>query len=207
MNHNEFFKPTPLFKEFMILDLITKVPDITQREMSSRLHVSVSMINTYLDTYESKGLIKRDYVSSKDVNYTTTKKGIERIKLLNFGYLEASQAIHRSAEENIVAFLTQIFNKGFYRIILYGAGEVAEILLHVIRNYPLIPICAVAIIDDDPKKQGCSLVDTPIIRLADIGMYEHDGILVSSYINKNQIYQNLLLIKYTPARILCFFDN
>ena len=205
MNPNEFFKPTPLYKEFMILDLIAKEPDITQRVMSRRLNVSVSMINTYLDIYETNGLIKRDYVSSKDVNYSITKNGMERLKLLNFGYLKASQSVYRSAKENVVSFLNQIIQKGFKKILLYGAGEVAESLLQVIRNDRTIPISIEALIDDDPKKQGLLLWNTPVIKEEDIGLYSHDGILISSYTNNEQIYQRLLAIKYDKKKILRFF--
>jgi len=205
MNPNEFFKPTPLYKEFMILDLIAKEPDITQRVMSRRLNVSVSMINTYLDIYEINGLIKRDYVSSKDVNYSITKNGMERLKLLNFGYLKASQSVYRSAKENVVSFLNQIIQKGFKKILLYGAGEVAESLLQVIRNDRTIPISIEALIDDDPKKQGLLLWNTPVIKEEEIGLYPHDGILISSYLNNEQIYQKLLAIKYDKKKIVRFF--
>lgn len=205
MNPNEFFKPTPLYKEFMILDLIAKEPDITQRVMSRRLNVSVSMINTYLDIYENNGLIKRDYVSSKDVNYSITKNGMERLKLLNFGYLKASQSVYRSAKENVVSFLNQIIQKGFKKILLYGAGEVAESLLQVIRNDRTIPISIEALIDDDPKKQGLLLWNTPVIKEEDIGLFPHDGILISSYLNNEQIYQKLLAIKYDKKKIVRFF--
>ena len=207
MNKNEFFKPTPLYKEFMILDLISKEPDITQREMSSRLYVSVSMINTYLDDYESRGLIKRDYISSKDVNYSITKAGIERIKVLNIGYLKASQEIYRSAEENIVSFLNQIIRKGFKKIILYGAGEVAESLLQVIRNDNAIPISIVALVDDDTKKQGLLIGNIPIINLNNIDNYSYDGILISSYTNNSIIFQNLLDKNFKKKSIICFFEN
>ena len=54
MNDNTFFKPTPLYKEFMILDLIEKNKDITQREISETVGVAVSMVNNYLDEYEKK---------------------------------------------------------------------------------------------------------------------------------------------------------
>jgi DNA-binding MarR family transcriptional regulator len=52
MGDNSFFKPTLLYKEFMILDLIEKNKDITQREISESIGVAVSMINSYLDEYE-----------------------------------------------------------------------------------------------------------------------------------------------------------
>lgn len=45
MSNNTFFKPTPLYKEFMILDLIEKNKDITQREISLQIGAAVSMVN------------------------------------------------------------------------------------------------------------------------------------------------------------------
>jgi DNA-binding MarR family transcriptional regulator len=54
MHDNSFFKPTPLYKEFMILDLIEKNKDITQRQISDEIGVAVSQINQYLDEYEDK---------------------------------------------------------------------------------------------------------------------------------------------------------
>ena len=58
MNKNPFFKPTPLYKEFMILDLIEKDAKITQRAISDALGIAVSMVNSYLDEYEVKKLNK-----------------------------------------------------------------------------------------------------------------------------------------------------
>jgi hypothetical protein len=43
MSDNSFFKPTLLYKEFMILDLIEKDANITQREISKTIGVAVSI--------------------------------------------------------------------------------------------------------------------------------------------------------------------
>lgn len=59
LNSNSFFKPTPLYNEFMILDLIEKDSNITQREISKAINVAVSMVNNYLNEYEEEGLIIR----------------------------------------------------------------------------------------------------------------------------------------------------
>jgi DNA-binding MarR family transcriptional regulator len=83
MSDNQFFKPTVLYKEYMILDMIEKNSNITQREMSKAIGIAVSMINSYIDEYENKGLIKRKKHSTKTVEYFVTKKGIERRKVLN----------------------------------------------------------------------------------------------------------------------------
>jgi len=61
--------------------------------------------------------------------------------------------IYQSAKANIVSFLKQIVKRGFKKILLYGAGEVAEILLQVIKTDALLPIKVVGVIDDDIQKK------------------------------------------------------
>jgi len=206
MSDNSFFKPTPLYKEFMILDLIEKNKDITQRVIADQIGVAVSMINAYVDEYEQKGYIKRKYLSTKTVEYFVTKKGLERRKVLNIGYLNASQHLYNSAKENIERFLIQIEEKGFMNIFLYGAGEVAELLLHTIKASKNISINVLGIIDDDANKVGQQLVETNIISKNQIEEIPHDGILISSYSNRKLILENLESISYKQNRVINFFE-
>ncbi len=202
---NMFFKPTPLYKEFVILDLIEKNDNITQRQMSDHLSVSVSMINSYLDEYEKNGYIKREYVSSKNVIYMITKNGVARKQLLNIGFLNSSQHIYELARGNIMMFLNQIIERGFKNILLYGAGEVSEILLHVINAEKDLPINVIGVIDDNVNKQGGNVLNKKIYGIEYIKCTSHDGILVSSYTNRNAINKKLNKINYEKAKILNLF--
>jgi len=206
VKENLFFKPTPLYKEFVILDLVERDPDITQRELSNKLGIAVSMVNSYLENYENKGYIRRDYISTKTVKYIITKKGIERKKILNISYLSASQKIYQSAKENIITFLRQIIKKGFRKILLYGAGEVAEILLYTINSDRDLPLQALGVIDDDLSKIDRYISNVKIISRDSIDTIDHDGILISSYTNNKKIYRNLLNINYNKDRIIQFFN-
>lgn len=206
LSNNTFFKPTPLYKEFMILDLIKHNKDITQREVGESIGVAVSMVNNYLDDYELKGFIKRKHYSAKTVEYFVTKKGTERMKLLNIWYLISSQKVYQSAKDNIVVFLKEFIDKGFRNILLYGAGEVAEIILDVIQNDQEIPLIVLAVIDDDTDKVGSNLVAPQIIAKDSIIDYEHDGILISSYTHHKMIKKKLVDIDYPKDKILQFFE-
>lgn len=206
MKDNLFFKPTPIYKEYKLLDLLEKDPIVTQRELSKAIESSISMINSYIDEYEKKGFLKRVYFSNKNVEYHITKKGIERKKLLNLDYLKYSHAIYNSPKDNIVTFLKQIINKGYKNIILYGAGEFAELLLLVMNDKELLPINVVALIDDNEKKQGNYLKNYPIISYEKINDYHHEGILISSYRNKDIIYSKLIAKGYDKENILMFFE-
>jgi FlaA1/EpsC-like NDP-sugar epimerase len=88
------------------------------------------------------------------VEYFITINGKERRKKLNIDYLNASQKLYNSAKENIEEFLAQIESRGFKKILLYGAGEVAEILLQTIVTNKNSQVDVLAVIDDDINKQG-----------------------------------------------------
>ena len=205
MVDNAFFNPTNLYKEFMILDLIEKDANITQRVMSKELGVAVSMINAFIDSYEDKGYIRRNYISTKTVEYFITKKGIERKKLLNIWYLKSTHAVYNSAKDNIITFLNQVIEKGYKKLLLYGAGEVAEIMLQTIQNDPSIPIEIVAVIDDEEAKIGNKIINKLIISRNDISTFEHDAVLVASYTHHEAIHKKLLKLNYDKNKILNFF--
>lgn len=206
MSDNQFFKPTVLYKEYMILDMIEKNPNITQREMSKTIGIAVSMINDHIDQYEKDKLIKRKKHTTKTMEYFVTKKGSERKKVLNIGYLSSSQKLYNSAKENIERFLIQIEERDYKNIILYGAGEVAQILLNAIDSRNENHINIVALIDDDTSHHGTKLNNRTIIDRSQVGMYKHDGILISSYIHREKMFENLRMQNYDLTKVLNFFE-
>lgn len=207
MSDNSFFKPTLLYKEFMILDLIEKDANITQREISKIIGVAVSMTNAYIENFVEKGLIKKKKHSTKTVEYFVTKKGIERKKYLNIGYLDSSQRLYNAAKENIENFLIELQNNGFRKICLYGAGEVCEILLNTINSSNKLDLTVIAIIDDDYHKIGSTIMDNKIIALDKVFNYEHDGVLISSYNNSDIIFKKLIQFNYDSKKIIRFFTT
>ena len=205
MSNKTFFKPTNLYKEYMILDLIEKNSQITQRDMASNIGISLSMVNQYLDTYELAGLIKRKKYTSKTVEYMMTKKGLERRKLLNIWYLKSSLDVYLPAKDNIITFLNNIISKGYKKILLYGAGEVAELMIRVMNDDQTMPLEVLAVIDDREVFNEY-LIQVPIVNKEQIGNYNHEGILISSYTHHEAIRNNLLELNYPKEHILEFFE-
>lgn len=80
------------------------------------------MVNSYIDMYEKEGLLEKEHISTKTVRYHITKKGIERRKFLNIGYLDNAQTIYDSAKENIDAFLYNL-SKKVIKIFYFMAQE------------------------------------------------------------------------------------
>ena len=85
--------------------------------------------------------------------------------MLNIAYLNNSLKVFQSAKKNVVEFLNQIVGKGYKNILLYGAGEVAEILLQAIIVDRNIEVSVSAVVDDDLIKQQKELIGIPIISI------------------------------------------
>lgn len=102
-------------------------------------------------------------------------------------------------------FLNGLINKNIKKLLFYGAGEVAEIILQVIKNDYKGLLEVKAIIDDDVEKQNKMIVNTKIISLLDKDQYEFDGIFVSSYTNRHQIIKNLKNVGVNEKQIIGFF--
>ncbi|MGI6360070.1 MAG: winged helix-turn-helix transcriptional regulator [Acholeplasmatales bacterium] len=198
-----FYKATPLYKELQILDLIEKNKNITQRQMSDVLGSSVAMTNNYLSEIEERGLLEREYISTKEVIYHITDKGKERRKHLSVIYLSQSQKMYDGAKEELLKFVEDIKKKGFKKILLYGAGEVAEIFLNAIKD----EIEVLAVIDDDHDKQGKKLVNKLIISRDEIVSYKYDGILISSYGHQKLINQKIKELNIPKEKIITFFGE
>lgn len=207
MGKNSYFKPTPTYIELMILDFIEKNSFITQREMSKQLSVSVSTINEYIDLFVKRDFIHKINLSAKKIQYTLTKKGIGRKKLLNLGFLSASQKIYDEAKYAIYDFFHYISHMGYSNILLYGAGDVAEILISTIENDKSPPIKIVALIDDDELKHNKSIMGIKILGIDKISTIDFDGILISSFSHMESIRTKLEQNILTKTKIIEYFTK
>lgn len=205
MSKLDFFKTTPIHKEYIILNYLSKKSKVTQREISNVASISLAMVNYYLFTFEKEGYLQKKTINNKNMVYHITSKGIERIKYLNIEYLESARDVFQDAKKNIKVFLNDIINKGLNNIFLYGAGDVADLILLVINSEPEINLKVVGIIDDNPNKHGDKIFNTTIFEISELKNIHHDAILVASYTYYDKMYENLIINNYDKNKILRYF--
>lgn len=201
----KFFTPTVELKELTILQHIEHNEDTTQKELAELVNAAPSMINVYINDYEEKGYIIREYISTKTVKYKITSAGIRRKNYLLITYLHELLKLYRLAKENIERFLENLGDKGYTNILLYGAGEVTETILSVIRDKGISRINIVGLIDDDEAKKNTKLLGYEIISRDDIEKYDHDAIVVTSYTYEDDIRKKLEKVGYDESRVVRFF--
>jgi predicted transcriptional regulator len=203
---NPFLKATPLYKEYAILEFLSKDSNITQRAIAKQLDSSLSMVNQYLEEYEKNELLIKEYKSTKYIEYKLTRKGHLRLKELNIKYLESIRKIYLSAKGDVLRFLYQLVKNGYRNILLYGAGEVAELTLQVLSEEKTLPIYVKAIVDDDESKQNTKILGISVISSLHIKEYDVDGIFISSYGHSKTIKKKLLNMNYSMDTIFDYFE-
>ncbi len=184
---NTFFKPSPIYKEYLILNLLNKDNQITQRGISDQIGIALSMVNKYLSEYEDLGYLEKNFINEKNVQYKVTHSGYERMQALNIAFLSASNEVYNNAKDNVLSALLDALDSSSINIILYGAGEVAEIILSVLKNEEEHKYNVVAVIDDDENKIGTMIQNVKIVALSDLDGFEFDSILISSYKHQKEI--------------------
>ncbi len=200
-----YFIPTAKYKKYLVLDIISKNRDLTQREIANLASISLSMVNQYLTDYETDGYIVKEYITKKSVKYLLTDKGLEYMRVLNIGYLSETQNLYNKAKEEIMKFINRITENGHKDVILYGAGEVAEIILATINNDNSIPLSVIAVVDDDQSKQGTLIYTTEITNIEYVNKAKHDCVIIGSYTNYQVMMDKLIKMNYPKTKIEYFF--
>ena len=203
----KFFNPTTELKELLLLQHIEKNPDTTQKAIASVIDAAPSMVNLYIDNLEEKNHMNRDYKSAKTVNYHITLEGIKRKNYLSIRYFHELLALYRLAEQNIEDFLRKIEEKGCKKVLFYGAGEVAETILGIIKARTDKNLQVLAIVDDKEELQGMSLLGYKIIPRDEIEDYTHDAVVITSYTFEDDIKDQLKEIGYPKEKIEFFFSE
>lgn len=100
---------------------------VSQQSLALRLGVAVGLTNAYVKRAVRKGWVKMQKVPARRYAYYLTPKGMAEKSRLAAEYLSSSFGFFRRARSQCLEALREAERRGFRRIALLGAGELAEI--------------------------------------------------------------------------------
>jgi DNA-binding MarR family transcriptional regulator len=115
----------------IIMDLLSEVHRdcrTTQREIAGNLGIALGIANGYLKRCVKKGLIKVSQVPPNRYLYYLTPAGFSEKARLTGDYLVQSFDFFRNARDQCQEILDEVAERGWQRIALAGASELAEIM-------------------------------------------------------------------------------
>ena len=123
------------------LGLLNAVHDnsaASQRSMADNLGIALGLANAYLKRCVKKGLIKVRQAPANRYAYYLTPKGFAEKSRLTAEFLTQSFHLFRRARTESAELFEHCQNRGWRRVALYGAGDLAEIMTLSARDYAVV---------------------------------------------------------------------
>lgn len=185
----EFFKPTKTLRHYLILEALAENERITQRGISKIAGISPAVVNQYLAEFEEEGLIRKERQNQRNYAYLLTEKGRRQRQEMMIEYTRETFRLFSAGKARLAEILQEYAKEySLKRIIFYTAGEVTELLLH---SLGMAEMELLAIVDDDPTKQGKELLGYPVISREEIEHYGPDAVIITTFRYRGEIYERI----------------
>ena len=129
-----------------LLEEIDKDYTQSQRDLSSKLNISLGLVNSFIKRLAKKGYFKIATVPKHRAKYILTPKGALEKTRLTYQYLQSSFGFYRMARRNLRKHFMSLVEQGVKHVVFYGVSDVAEIAYITLQETPLNMI---AIVDED----------------------------------------------------------
>ena len=142
-----------------MLTAIEEDSGLSQRRLAGRLGIALGLTNSYLKRCVRKGLVKVRAAPANRYLYYLTPKGFAEKSRLTREFLTWSFQYYRLARKEIDGIFSELAQKGWSRVALGGAGELAEIAVLCAMAHS---VTIVGLIDEDEaaaRALGLSLLD------------------------------------------------
>lgn len=187
-NHLEFLQPTPTFRELMILLEIEKNSRISQNTLAQRVGLAPSMVNNYIKGLTERGIVEVKGKNQRCLCYSLTSKGLDQRAVLLSSYMIETIKLYKNAKAEFKIRLSNLIKEGLNRVIFYGAGETAEVVFPVAEE---LGFNVVAVVDNNPRKQGQEFAGRIILNPSHIERIRPDGVIITSMGYHHQIYESI----------------
>jgi len=157
----------------IVLGLLTSIERnsaITQRKLAGDLGIALGLANSYLRRCVRKGLIKIGQVPLNRYAYFLTPQGFAEKSRLTAEYLTVSFNFFRRARADCAELLQECAARGWRRVALYGAGDLAEVAVLSAGDSEIDVACVI-----DLARAGGRCVGVPIV--ADLAAAQELGVI------------------------------
>jgi len=154
-----------------VLGLLTSIERnsaITQRKLAGDLGIALGLANSYLRRCVRKGLIKIGQVPLNRYAYYLTPQGFAEKSRLTAEYLTVSFNFFRRARSDCAELLQECAARGWTRVALCGAGDLAEVAVLSAGESEIEVVCVI-----DAARAGGRCISVPIV--ADLAAAQQQG--------------------------------
>jgi DNA-binding MarR family transcriptional regulator len=178
-----------------LLDNVAGQDAPNQRALARKIGISVGLVNALVHRAVRKGLIKIKEVPARRYAYYLTPKGLAEKSKLVAEYLDHSLALFRVARQDYNDIFVRCVATGVKRVVLCGAGELAEIATLAVDG---LDLTIVAVLDRETNR--VHIAGLPVIRTVE-GLASGDVLVITDGRRPQDAY-DLLVAQVEPQRVI-----
>ena len=139
-------------------------PSVNQRSLARKLNISLGLTNAILQNLIHRGWVKAKKLTGRKILYLITPQGMARATNLIYDRFRETQNYYQYTKELLTSYLTDLYNQGKKRVIIYGTGQLAEITYLSLLDSPLK---LHSILTDDPSSPKKKFLGHEVLTLSD----------------------------------------
>lgn len=120
--------------EMSVLEVISKYDEISQRDISNRVGISLGMVNLLIHKFIKVGLVKVENLNGNKVKYILTPNGFSVLTKKTVDYISRSY----TAILKVKAHMNDVLKCNYAEdelVLIYGAqDEIYDVLVEVLKN-------------------------------------------------------------------------
>lgn len=187
-------KPTPgawgKYRELQILEELDGKGNVSQRRLAELVGASPGTVNRHLRRMVEEGLLRVVDRGVRPYAYRLTDQGRRRRRRLAHRHYRSVLMEVQEMKARIGSRLRELKANGADRVVFYGAGAVMEAAWPLAREAGLE---VVAVVDDDPEKQGERVESVTVRAPETIEGLEADAVVITSLLHAGEIRSRLEL--------------
>lgn len=189
ISHGKYLKPSKETRVLAILDSLASDSGMSQYELGKRLRLSGAMVNQYLRSLQEQELVRFVPLNGKSYRYELTEKGSARRERMFADYSSETIRIYTAVKRFVQEKLSALEKKNLERLILFGASETCEVVLSALIGSKFQIL---ALLDNDPGKQGRSFHGHVISHPLVLEQFDCDAVVITSFGKQHEIFEQLL---------------
>lgn len=157
-----------------LLESVERNSGQSQRLLAAELGIALGLVNAYLKRCVKKGLVKVAEAPARRYAYYLTPQGFAEKSRLTVSYLSYSFSFFREARDDCSQIFSNIRKRGFSRVVIAGASDLAEIA-RICALESGIEIVAIV----DAKLTMPTFVGLPVMKTFDDVSSAFDAVIVA----------------------------
>lgn len=154
-----FFKPTTELRELRILSVLAEGGTVSQHEVARRSGLGSTMAHHYVRRLIGRGLVAMTGETNRTMRYAVTPAGTAYLDGLGRHYAREMARLYVIAKQECRRRLLRLAQRGWRRVVLFGAAETGELVYSAARD---TPVEVVGIVDNDRDKRQARIGGLPV---------------------------------------------